>query len=100
MECKVRMGAWKVCRRCASGARRCAEGCTGGAGARAEWVGGVGVVGAGPVQRKSKKVENFRKCACFDRAYHENGQWQPGWVVETRTGARTRTKIENLMEFE
>src|SRR5258708_3886454 len=62
-----------VCRRCArcmqvckrhgrghNWARRCAEGCAGGARAWAEWGGGAGVVGAGPVQRKSK-VENFRK---------------------------------------
>src|SRR5258708_976514 len=92
----------KRCGRVRKCARRCAEGCAGGARARAEWAGGAGVVGAGPVQRKSK-VENFRKCACFDRAYHENltwrglwgwhkarrcvggvpvefgGQWQPGW---------------------
>ena len=40
--------------------RRCAEGCAGGARAWAEWAGGAGVVGAGPVQRKSK-VKNFRK---------------------------------------
>ena len=40
---------------------RCTEGCAGGAGARAEWVGGAGVVGAGPVQRKSKKSKNFEK---------------------------------------
>src|SRR5258706_10697905 len=82
MEHKVHMGAQKVCGRCAKGAERCmegcakgawrctegcakgawrcAEGCAGGAGARAEWAGGAGVVGAGPVQRKSK-VENFRK---------------------------------------
>src|SRR5258708_40146470 len=75
MECKVCMGAQKVHGRCTKGAWRCAEGCAGGARARAEWAGGAGVGGAGPVQRKSK-VENFRKCACFDRAYHENLTWR------------------------
>ena len=51
----------KRCGRVRKCAHRCAEGCAGGARAQAEWAGGVGVVGAGPVQRKSKKSKIFEK---------------------------------------
>src|SRR5260370_29554587 len=82
MECKVRMGAWKVRGRCAKGAEVDGRVLRWGQslGRVGRW---CGCGGCRPSGEKVKKVEkfrkiskNFQKCACFDRAYHENLTWR------------------------
>src|SRR5258708_5105013 len=90
MECKVHMGAWKVCGRCAKGAWRCVEGEQREHGGAQKGVqvgpepGQSGRVGRGwwlyaacRERQKSRKFSKiFQKCACFERAYHENLTWR------------------------